>query len=62
MLFVEDIVFVGGNLEEVNGRLEEWKETIEGKGLRISRGKIEYIEYNFGKKEQIANRKMQVMK
>jgi hypothetical protein len=35
------------NLEEVNNRLDEWRLTLVGKGLRISRNKTEYIEYEF---------------
>lgn len=44
MLFVNGIVLIGGNLEEVNGKLEKLREAFEGKILGISRGKTEYIE------------------
>lgn len=31
--------------QEANGRLKEWRETLEGKELRISRSVTEYIDY-----------------
>jgi hypothetical protein len=37
MMFANDIVLVGKNLEEVNYRLDEWRLALERKGLRISR-------------------------
>ena len=40
----------------MNGRLEEWREALESKGLRISRSKTEYIEYDFGEREHRGNR------
>jgi len=36
MLFADDIVLVGDNLEE-------WRLALEGKGLRINRNKTEHI-------------------
>lgn len=47
MLFADDIVRVGESPEEVNGRLKNWREAFEGNGLRISRSKVEYVEYYF---------------
>ncbi|KAL4107958.1 hypothetical protein QTP88_018227 [Uroleucon formosanum] len=52
MMFADDIVLIGENLEDVNNRLNESRLAIEGKGLRISRNKTEYIEYAFGGKDQ----------
>lgn len=40
-------MLVGKNSEEVNVRLEEWKKGLESKELRMCRGKIEYITYDF---------------
>ena len=37
-MFADDIVLIGESPGEVNGRLEEWREALESKGLRISRG------------------------
>jgi len=59
MLFAYCIVLIiERSPEEVNGRLVEWREAFEGKGLRISRSKIEF---DFGRRVHGANRKRQVM-
>ena len=47
MIFADDIVLVAENREEVSNKLDEWREALEGKGLRISRTKIEYLRYDF---------------
>ena len=47
MLFADDIVLVGETREEVSNKLDEWRETLEGKGLRISRTKTEYLRCDF---------------
>lgn len=39
-------------MEEVNNRLDEWRLALGGKILRISWSKIEYIEYDFGRRYQ----------
>jgi len=43
MMFVDDIVLVGETLKEVINRLDEWRLALEGKGLRVSRNKTEYL-------------------
>ena len=48
MLFVDDIVLVAKTKEEAH-KLEEWREALEGKGLRISRTKTEYLRCNFSR-------------
>ena len=47
VLFADDIVLVTETKEEVISELEEWKEALEGKGLRISCTKTEYLRCNF---------------
>ncbi|XP_057528932.1 two-pore potassium channel 1-like [Amaranthus tricolor] len=47
MLFANDIVLVAETKEEANSKLEECREALEGKGLRISRTKTEYLQCNF---------------
>ena len=47
MLFADDIVLVVKTKEEANSKLEEWREALERKGLRISRTKTEYLRCNF---------------
>lgn len=50
MQFVGNTEVVGEFHEEVNGRLEKWRETDDGKILTICRDKTEYIiEYDFRK-------------
>ena len=50
-LYTDNIVLIGESFETVNSRLEEWRETLESKGLRVSRSKTKYIEYDFGERE-----------
>lgn len=58
MLFADDIALIEDSSEKVNGRHEEWSGIIvESKGLRNNRIKIEYTEYDFGRRAQEANRK-----
>ena len=52
MLFANDIVLVAETSEEANAKLEEWRAVLEGKGLRISRTKTEYLRCNFSGNEQ----------
>ena len=52
MLFVHDIVLVAETSEEANAKLEEWRAVLEGKWLRISRTKTEYLRCNFSGNEQ----------
>jgi len=49
-MFADDIVLVGENREEVNQMLDVWRLALEGKGLRISRSKTNYIEYELDEK------------
>ena len=43
MLFADNIVLVAKSREEVSNKLDERREALEGKGLRISRTKNEYL-------------------
>lgn len=45
MLFADDIVLVDETREGVSAKLEAWRETLELKGFKLSRGKTEYIEF-----------------
>ena len=40
MLFADDIVLVAETREEVSNKLDEWRETLKGKGLRISHRRL----------------------
>lgn len=66
MLFTDDrYVLVEKSPDEENGRLNQWRGTLEGKILKISRGKTDYIKYNFGEREhgqvQLAIREWQII-
>ena len=50
MLFSDDIILIGETKEEVNKKLELWRQTLEARGFRLSRWKIEYIECTFRKR------------
>ena len=54
MLFADDIVLVAETMEEANSKLEEWRKALEGKGLRISRTKTEYLRCDFSWTQSIS--------
>ncbi|XP_070020025.1 uncharacterized protein [Nicotiana sylvestris] len=47
MLFADDIVLINEMRSGVNARLEVWRQTLESKGFKLSRTKIEYLECMF---------------
>ncbi|XP_022013961.1 uncharacterized protein LOC110913437 [Helianthus annuus] len=47
MLFVDDIVLIAETKQCLNARIKEWRVALEGKGLRISRSKTEYLHCDF---------------
>jgi hypothetical protein len=47
MLFDDDIVLIDDIRICVNAKLELWRQMLESKGFRVSRSKIEYLEYKF---------------
>ena len=47
MLFVDDVVLVDESQAGVNKKLELWRQTLESKGFRLSRTKIEYMRCDF---------------
>jgi len=46
MMFVDDIVLCNTNRAELERKVESWKKSLEGRGLKISRKKTEYLEFN----------------
>jgi len=50
MLFADDVVLLGESREELNERLETWRQALEAYGFRLSRSKTEYMECNFSKR------------
>jgi len=53
MLFVDDIILVEENREEINQSNNVRSLVLEEKRLRINRSKAEYMEYEFDKREQV---------
>ena len=53
MLFADDIVLVVETKEEASSKLEELREALEGKRLRISHTKTVYLRCNFSGTESI---------
>ncbi|XP_070054805.1 secreted RxLR effector protein 78-like [Nicotiana tomentosiformis] len=47
LLFADDIVLIDETRGGVNERLEVWRHTLESKGFKLSRTKIEYLECKF---------------
>ena len=49
MLFVDSIVLVDETRVRVNVKLELWRQTLESRGFKLSKSKMEYIECKFNK-------------
>ncbi|GKD15932.1 hypothetical protein Tco_1205090 [Tanacetum coccineum] len=47
LIFVDDIVLVLESTEGLNNRLENWRETLEDNGLRVSQEKTKYLRCDF---------------
>jgi Reverse transcriptase (RNA-dependent DNA polymerase) len=47
MLFADNVVLIDESRIRVNKKLELWRQTLESKGFRLSRTKIEYMRFQF---------------
>jgi hypothetical protein len=47
MLFVDDVVLVDESRTGADQKLKLWRQTLEAKGLRLSRSKMEYMKCDF---------------
>ena len=52
MLFVDDVVLENESQAGVNRKLQLWRQTLESKGLKLSRTKTEYMRCDFGRAAQ----------
>ena len=52
MLFADDVVLVDESRTRVNWKLEMWRNTLDLKGFRLSRAKIEYMTCEFNATRQ----------
>ena len=43
VLFADDVVLVDETMAGVNRKLELWRQTLESRGFRLSKTKIEYM-------------------
>jgi len=48
-VFADDVVLLGESREELNGRLDTWRQALEVYDFCLSRNKTEYMECNFKK-------------
>nr|XP_043608812.1 uncharacterized protein LOC122580612 [Erigeron canadensis] len=51
MIFADDIALIARSTEELNQRLEKWREALEDHGLCVSREKTEYLMCEFNNQE-----------
>ena len=59
MLFADDVMVCTGTMEEVEGRLEMWREAIEVRGMRVSRQKTVYLKLRVGGRQNVGMAVMQ---
>lgn len=48
-VFADDIVRLGDSMEDLNERLETWRQNLETHGFHLCRSKTRYMECNFNK-------------
>ena len=52
-LYVDDLVLCGESLSEVTDKYGRWKNTVQGKGLRVNVVKFKGMQLLFGKKSRV---------
>ena len=50
LFFANDIILIEESRENVNCKIEMWRETLESKDFHLSRNNIEYMECKFNKR------------
>ena len=51
MVFADDIVLCGDDKTDMPEYLETWRKSLEERGMRISRPKTQFMDFNFGQDE-----------
>ena len=52
MMFADDIVLCGGREVDMTEYLDTWRKSLEERGMRISRPKTQYMDFNFERNQQ----------
>ena len=52
MMFADDIVLWGGREVDMTEYLDTWRKSLEERGMRISRPKTQFMDFNFEKNQQ----------
>ncbi|GJW58458.1 retrovirus-related pol polyprotein LINE-1 [Tanacetum coccineum] len=60
LIFADDIVLVSKTPEGLNERLEQWRETLENKGPRVSMEKTKYMRCDFNNNENDQNEEAEI--
>ena len=47
MMFADDIVLCGGREVDMTEYLDTWRKYVEGRGMRVSRPKTQFMDFNF---------------
>ena len=47
-MFADDIVLCGDDEADMSEYLDTWRRALEGSGMRISRPKTKFMDFNFG--------------
>nr|XP_009608658.1 uncharacterized protein LOC104102606 [Nicotiana tomentosiformis] len=60
MLFTDDLVLIDEMRDDVNERLEVWRQALESEYFKLSRTKTEYLECKFGAEPREAGTKVRL--
>ena len=52
MMFADDIVLCGGREVDMTEYLDTWRKSLEERGMRVSRPKTQFMDFNFEQNQQ----------
>ena len=52
MMFADDIVLCGGREVDMTEYLDTWRKSLEERGMRVSRPKTQFMDFNFEQSQQ----------